>query len=243
MPKGLKLEEGERLRFKAGYLVRLVKNLNRDIWKSRPDLRQTVKFASTDLIETFNRYRGNCAFCGVPLTPVASNTQAHFAFYVPIRNGGSPTVDNLIPICRGCSDDHKPTQRPLMRIPEVNGIPHLIQELVVGVRDLEKAREAEDGEKLSEADRRIRYIKEEINVALEELAVLQRYSPSVTIREKTKKPLLPYAGQNTVADIIESMADVVVKEEEVTELPEQVEQLEEHIEQIKEFKRYKVVRI
>lgn len=57
------------------------------------------RFTKAEREQVYQKCGGRCAYCGCPIT--FEEMQADHM--VPLRKGGSDTLDNLLPACRSCN--------------------------------------------------------------------------------------------------------------------------------------------
>jgi 5-methylcytosine-specific restriction endonuclease McrA len=179
-------------------------------------------FTKTQAKNVWNRYKGACAYCEIPLVPRGGKEDSlHFTMYVPLKHGGRVEEENLLPVCKGCKERHKlPPKRMLDRIPNVNTIADLVDRLIVEVHKLawfenkkreEHAKTNPDIEKIAMWDNASRdccelrsLLKRELNTAFEELVVSLQYVPRKEAR--TFRPPKIQEGF-TLGDLIMRMCD------------------------------------
>ena len=124
------------------------------------------------LRESFDKHGGRCVFCGMGLLCHGDGPDsAHFSFYIPLKNGGSPGADNLVLVCQTHKKTYRPNQILMTKILDVNTIPDLIVQLVEAVKEVGST--AENG--ILAKQERIKILKRELNFALEDLALTMRY--------------------------------------------------------------------
>lgn len=240
----LKVDE-ERLSFTEAFCSRAAQRLNNVLKRRYPQQHRLFRYTGSQLAETFSRCKGRCVYCGISLTMAAGEGNTpYFSFYVPIKYGGHLAKENLIVTCYVCRVDINPTPRPLTRVSGVNRIPDLIEQLVLLVRKRAIAEKANEGQAFLDLNRDIEALKRDIDVALEELTILQRYSAPVEPEQK-RPHRRPVDIMDTIGSVIASIADVAKEDYdgEAIEKTPQKDELTGHIEQIETFKRYKVIRI
>ena len=173
------------------------------------------------LRETFDNYGGRCVYCGMSLLCNGDGPDsAHFSFYVPLNNGGLAEADNLVLVCNTHRKIYKPNRVNNPRILDVNTIPDLIVALVEEVKE-----SPGDGEEILAKQEKIKVLKRELNLALEDLALTMRYKVVGLWRPK----------------------EFVVVEDEINTFAEQVlepkaEDIKQTFQQIVTTGKYKIIR-
>lgn len=149
-------------------------------------------FDKLDARAVYDKYKGKCAYCGLPLVCHGKKTDSlRFMLHRPLQAGGKVERSNLIPVCLMCQQDHGPPPKvQSRRIEGFNTIPDIIQRLVYAC--------------MAEDEETIPLLKRELNNALADLTVTLQYVVSPDQAGESYEPLVE--GSNTVADIIESRA-------------------------------------
>lgn len=188
-----------------------------------------------DLRAAYNRTKGRCSFCGIPLLVAGSEAHMpHFMFLRPIKLGGKVEQDNLLVVCFDCKGQHHESRRdqPRELLYDFNTIPDLIQRLVEETIELSKCSD----EYIRLYQDSVKRIKRQLNYAIHNFVHTLAYNPRAdAIDIKVERRI---EEQNTAADLIAKIAQA--KEEvELTPLRLQLINL---LKEINLTKRYAVVR-
>lgn len=191
--------------------------------------------------DVFQRYNSRCAFCGISLS--VRNTRKfnslRFLFYIPLREGGSQDIDNIIPTCLDCFavDSHK--RRSLIQdIPDINTFSDLLEQLIISTAKYYTLYQEEDPNYFFQKDKS-QIIKRLINLKLEEILIAIRYNffkdfPSENfeiLEEET----------NSFSDIVElGIKSVLDDDSESTSKIK--EKLTNQVKQISKTRQYRIIK-
>lgn len=174
------------------------------------------------LRETFDKHGGRCVYCGMGLLCRGDGPDsAHFSFYVPLNNGGLPVPENLVLVCYTHRKTYLPNRINTPRILDVNTIPDLIVALVEAVKEFGGTAENE----ILAKQERIKILKRELNLSLEDLALTMRYK--VVGIWRPKEFVVVEEGVNTFAEQV---------------LEPKAEELKQTFQQIVTTGKYKIIR-
>lgn len=166
--------------------------------------------------EVWQRDKGRCVFCGVGLVkgPKAGGRTPCLAFDFPLAHGGKVEVDNIILVCRIHKDKYEPRRKPRERIPDVDNFANLVEQMVISIIERESLIEKKDPEAFSKIEK-VRRLREEIDVLLEDIAVHSRYR--TMFKEDTPEHFRHYREGDTLGKDIENLSLGIGDSKEISE--------------------------
>ncbi len=188
--------------------------------KGKSGVAPKVKMATLKAV--FQRDRGRCRICGIPILSTAelSITRPHFSFFIPIKNGGNTKPDNLLTLCPDCKHFRRPLQRKIQRMASGGTIADLIEKLAQQVQKLslleskkyeEHVSQNPDAKKIAELDKLhiackiIKVsLKQELDDSLAEMVDISYYRP---VTEKDMEIPKFVLSKNTIAEKVEKIVE------------------------------------
>lgn len=166
----------------------------------------------SELTALYKKSKGHCQICG-DLVELWGTGELVFDFYVPLKYGGLPTIDNVFVSCHA----HKiNTNKKRAELPDINTFADLCEQLFLSVQE--------------GTDKRTKQIKRMMNWTLEDLTESMRYETFDDWRPD--KFELIYENRNSIPDLIEKVIEAPGAKAEITE----------QIKQLVTAKKYRILR-
>lgn len=187
----------------------------------------TNLFRRPEAEQIYKKYGGRCAFCGVNLVIASSSMSGiAFMFYTPLNVGGSPTISNVILVCKAHKARYRPIREAREDILDINTIADYIEHLIRAIKN--------DGDR-----EKILRIKRILNGKFTDLAVNMRY---VTFSGNMPEDIeIVEEGVNTVPDLIQDLADKSLDSPPGDVLSSK-QKVTESLKQIDSTKQYKIIK-
>lgn len=214
------------------------------------------KVKMTTLKAVFQRDRGRCRICGIPVLATAefTITRPHFTFFIPIKNGGNTKPDNILTLCPDCKLFRRPLHRKIQRMASGGTIADLIEKLAQQVQKLalleakkyeEHVSQNPDVNKIAELDRlhlecktlKVS-LKQELDDSLAEMVDISYYRP---VTEKDMEIPKFILSKNTIAEKVEEIMETVTNPKTPINSEVAKAQVAEAIEQIVEQRKYVIL--
>lgn len=204
----------------------------------------------------FQRDRGRCRICGIPILATAERiiTRPHFGYFIPIKNGGNTKPDNLLTLCPDCKNFRRPLQRKVQRMASGGTIADLIEKLAQQVQKLalleskkyeEHVSQKPDAKKIAELDRLHlecktlkTQLKQELDDSLAEMVDISYYRP---VTEKDMEIPKFILSKNTIAEKVEEIVETTSKPAMHDNATIVKAEVAEALEQIVEQKKYVIL--
>lgn len=154
-----------------------INGLTREILKTPAVREHKWRPTYEDVRLAYARWNGHCAYCGFLLSLNNSANRLHipyFKFYVPLSRGGKLFPTNIIPVCGRCFFGYSPRNVEPDRLPGVNAVPDLIEQLILRVKEREELKSKKDPGAF-DIDELIRRLKWQLNEALRDMALCFHY--------------------------------------------------------------------
>lgn len=214
------------------------------------------KVKMSTLKAVFQRDRGRCRICGIPVLATAefTVTRPHFTFFIPIKNGGNTKPDNILTHCPDCKLFRRPLQRKIQRMASGGTIADLIENLAQQVQKLalleskkyeEHVSQNPDVNKIAELDRLHlecktlkTQLKQELDDSLAEMVDISYYRP---ITEKDMEIPKFILSKNTIAEKIEEICEATTNPKTSINYDVVKAEVAESLEKIVEQRKYVIL--
>lgn len=204
--------------------TRATKEINRELREHG----HTHHIRGAEARSVFQKWKGRCVFCGIPLLVRARTTGAAlgFQFYTPLSCGGRPTIDNVVPTCTGCRKFYRTTRQPREELFNVNTFADLTEQLIL---ELQQHKQHKG---------RITRIKRMMNQSLEDMVNNMRYK---TYPDQAPEEFeLLVEDKNTLPEEIEGLTKAL-KEDNKPSVDKEKDRVTDRVKQIITSKQYKVI--
>lgn len=176
----------------SGYYREFINDINSDIRKlGRKRKIKDHYLSPKDADAVWDKCNGRCSMCAKPLTTGRTGGQSpRPMFYIPLKWGGHPNLDNLILVCRTCKKSGATfVRRPIERILGIDTFADLCEALFKAIKN-------------DESEDLRRQIKYRMNLELEGIVNMLRGAPYTEFLTEDLQQRVE--GKNTLPDLIEA---------------------------------------